>query len=137
MTTLLTGHRHSHAARLDGTPPALVPRQVKRVEDYIHAHADQPIAMQDLVTVAGVSARSIHHAFRQCRGYSPKALLRSVRLDRARERLLTAGAGENVTGIAFELAEYKNYFLFSTLNLDDDRLSIGILGYVWVEVESE
>jgi transcriptional regulator GlxA family with amidase domain len=75
---------------------------VKRVEDYIHAHADRPIAMQDLAAVAGVSARSVHHAFRRYRGYSPKALLKSVRLNRAREKLLTAGVGENVTGIAFD-----------------------------------
>lgn len=102
MTALLTSHGHSHAARFDATPAALVPRQVKRVEDYIHAHADQPITMRDLAEVAGVSARSIHHAFRRYRGYSPKALLKSVRLDRARERLLTADRGETVTGIAFD-----------------------------------
>ena len=102
MTALLTSHGHSHAARFDAAPAALVPRQVKRVEDYIHAHADQPITMQDLAVVAGVSARSIHHAFRRYRGYSPKALLKSVRLDRARERLLTADRGETVTSIAFD-----------------------------------
>ncbi len=102
MTALLTSHGHSHAARFDAAPAALVPRQVKRVEDYIHAHADQPITMRDLAVVAGVSARSIHHAFRRYRGYSPKALLKSVRLDRARERLLAADRGETVTGIAFD-----------------------------------
>ncbi len=102
MMTLLTFHSHNHSVRFEGKPPALVPRQVKLVEDYIHANADQPITMKDLVAVANISARSIHQAFSKYRGYSPKSLLRSVRLERARERLLTADTGESVTGIAFD-----------------------------------
>ena len=102
MTTLLTFHSHNHSVRFEGKPPALVPRQVKLVEDYIHANADQPITMQDFVAVANVSARSIHHAFSKYRGYSPKSFLRSVRLKRARERLLTADVGESVTEIALD-----------------------------------
>jgi AraC-like DNA-binding protein len=102
MTTLLTFHSHNYSLRFEDTPPALVPRQVKLVEDYIHANADEPLTMQDFVALANVSARSIHHAFRKYRGYSPKSLLMSVRLARARERLLTADVGESVTGIALD-----------------------------------
>lgn len=119
MTTLLTSQSHNCSARFDSQPPALVPRQVKLVEDYIHANANNPLAMQDLVAVANVSARSIHFAFRQYRGYSPMALLKSVRMDRAREKLLTADIGESVTKIAFDCgfghlsrfsADYKKRF---------------------------
>ena len=102
MTTLLSFHSHSHSVCFESKPPALVPRQVKLVEDYIYAYAEQPITMKDLVAVTNVSMRSIHYAFRRYRGYSPKSLLSFVRLDRARERLKTADVGENVTKIAFD-----------------------------------
>lgn len=102
MTTLLTCHSHNYAVRFESEPPALMPRQVKVVEDYIHANADQPITMKDFVAVANVSARSIHYTFSKYRGYSPKSFLRSVRLARAREKLLTADVGESVTGIALD-----------------------------------
>ncbi len=102
MTTLLTGHRHSHAGRFENKPAALVPRQVELVEDYIQANADRPLKMKDLAAVANVSARSIQQAFRRHRGYSPKAFLNSVRLERARESLLTARVGESITRTALD-----------------------------------
>jgi AraC-like DNA-binding protein len=102
LNTLLTSWSHSHAAGLERNPRALVPRQVKLVEDYIHENAAKPISMNDLVAVAEISARSLYAAFKDYRGCSPRALLRSVRLDRAREKLRAAGPGQSVTEIALD-----------------------------------
>jgi AraC-like DNA-binding protein len=102
LTSLLSSQSHNFSMRFESEPAAPAPRQVKLVEDYIHATTSEPITMKDFVAISNVSARSIHHAFRKYRGYSPKALLMSVRMARARERLLTADAGESVTGIALD-----------------------------------
>ena len=102
LTALLTTHDHNQSLRFEARPPDLMPRQVRLVEDYIHANFDQPIMMKDFVALTNVSARSIHYAFRKYRGYSPKALLRSVRLERARERLLDPEIRQSVSRIALE-----------------------------------
>lgn len=86
-----------------GSLPALsekAPRHLTLVEDYILKNAEKPISMKDLESVAKVSARSIHHAFRRFRGYSPKAWLQAVRLDRAHQSLLAAEPSERVMTIA-------------------------------------
>ncbi len=100
MTSLLTCCRHNYSLRFDDHAAARLPRHVKLVEDYIVKNAEKPISMKDLEGVAGISARSIHHAFRRFRGYSPKALLQAVRLDRAHRTLLSADPRERVMTIA-------------------------------------
>lgn len=99
-TALLTCCRHNYSLRFDDHAAARLPRHVKLVEDYIVKNAEKPISMKDLEGIAGISARSIHYAFRRFRGYSPKALLQAVRLDRAHRTLLTADPRERVMTIA-------------------------------------
>ncbi len=100
MTALLTCCKHNYSLRFQPQTGARLPRHVKLVEDYILENAEKPISMKDLEGITEVSARSIHHAFRRFRGYSPKALLQAVRLDRAHQSLLTADPGERVMTIA-------------------------------------
>lgn len=77
------------------------PWQVRRVEDYIEAHWDQPITVEALALVTHSSARSVWHAFRQNRGYSPMAFVKQVRMRHARKMLTHPLPGTSVTDVAY------------------------------------
>ena len=100
MTALLTGQRHSYSACLEAPAPSAGLSCVERVEDYVRADPARPFAVADFAALSGVSARSLHRAFRRCRGYSPMAFVRAARLERARARLVRGEAGATVTNIA-------------------------------------
>ncbi len=100
LTALLTCCKHNYSLRFREATGTGLPRHVKLVEDYILENAEKPITMKDLEGITEVSARSIHHAFRRFRGYSPKALLQAVRLDRAHQSLLAADPSDQVMTIA-------------------------------------
>jgi DNA-binding CsgD family transcriptional regulator len=60
---------------------------VRLVEEYVDAHAAEPVGVPDLVALTGASARSIDAAFQSYRGTTPAAFLRTRRLERARQML--------------------------------------------------
>jgi AraC-like DNA-binding protein len=87
-------------ARDDPTGDAsIAPRSVRRVENYIMAHSDEPLTVDDLARASGVSARSMYRAFRDFREISPMSHLRDTRLRRVREDLLRAGPEAAVSDI--------------------------------------
>lgn len=98
----------------DDATRAAAPYYVRRVENYIREHAGEPISTDDLVTVGGVSARSIYHGFRRFRSTTPMGFLKAVRLDMARDALVKArrGGSSSVTQAAIE-AGYTNLSQFS------------------------
>ncbi|CAG9178818.1 HTH-type transcriptional activator RhaS [Cupriavidus laharis] len=117
--TLLTFQPHSltDALRQHGKP--LAPRHVKVVEEYIHAHAEAALTPALLAEVAGVSLRSLYAGFREHRGLSPMAYLRTVRLERVRHDLLNDWRLSSVTEAALRWgfahlgrfsAEYRRAF---------------------------
>lgn len=77
----------------------IAPRCVRKVEDYIAAHLDEPLTVEDLVRVSGVSERSMYLSFKKFRGTSPMAYLRDLRLKTIREDLLQADPSLSVTEI--------------------------------------
>lgn len=77
------------------------PWQVRRAEQYIEAHWDQPITVEALALVTNSSARSVFHSFKQSRGYSPMAFVKHVRLRHARTMLLKPSPATSVTDVAF------------------------------------
>ena len=92
---------HNFSEEFHRRPEPLDPAYVRRVEDYLLAHATEDISMQELVQASGCSARSIHHSFRRLRGISPMRYLRDCRLDMSRDGLRNARAnGQSVTQIA-------------------------------------
>ena len=98
--SLLYSQPHNYSDALEhGLSPA-APRHVKLVEDYIHANADEPISIEDLATVAGVSARTLFTGFQKFRGTSPMKYLRQVRMERAHHDLEHAEPGARVTDVA-------------------------------------
>lgn len=102
-TTLLTGQPHNASGQLGAPPPRVAPGCVRRAEEYIAAHATEPITLADVIAAAGVPARSLYAAFESCRGTTPMAFLRDRRLELARQRLLQAQATSSVAGVVRDL----------------------------------
>lgn len=102
LTFLLFGLDHNLSDALK--KPAAEPgdKQVREVEEYIEAHASEPIGLETLAGVTGHSASSIHRAFRRHRDCSPMAYLREVRIRLARRQLLSHDPTQSVTSVAFQ-----------------------------------
>lgn len=100
IATLLLCQPNNYRETLLRPAPPIAPYYVKRVEEYIAANADQPLTIVELAAYAGVSIRSLFAGFRNFRGTSPIAYLRSVRLQRAQEDLIAAERHETVTNVA-------------------------------------
>ena len=98
---LLRFQHHSYSDRLAQDRHFVAPQDVKRVADYLRAHAERPIGLSDLVAVAGVPGRTLTRHFRDTFGLSPMAYLRKLRFERARRDLLAAGPGETVADVAW------------------------------------
>jgi transcriptional regulator GlxA family with amidase domain len=76
--------------------------QVRRAEEYIETHWDQPITIASLARATAASARSIFYHFKSSRGQSPMSFLKQVRLEHARDMLERSGVGRSVTEIAVQ-----------------------------------
>lgn len=101
VVSFLCANRHNYSYLLDGTTQNPAPWQIRRAEEYIEAHWDQPITVEALAIATGASTRSIFHLFKQCRGYSPMAFVKQIRLQHAKEMLASPATETSVTDIAF------------------------------------
>lgn len=70
----------AQSRRLEQVPP----KAIRRVEQYLHEHADQPIRLDQLAVVAQMSIRSLHAGFQEHCGVSPMQYLKQIRLERVR-----------------------------------------------------
>jgi len=99
---LLAAVPHNYSQLFDTPPSSPAPYYVRRVEDYIHEHAREAIALEEMIAVSGVSARSLHAGFRRFRDTTPMVYLKNHRLDLAHRQLkIAADQGLSVTEIAF------------------------------------
>jgi transcriptional regulator GlxA family with amidase domain len=102
LVAFLCGTGHNYSRLLEGRPREVAPSQVRLVEEYIEAHWNQPVSIEGLAVAANASARSVFHAFKEFRGYSPMNFLKQERLRRAREMLTKPGSNESVTKVTFK-----------------------------------
>lgn len=101
VTTLLMVQPHNYRDALLKPSQSIAPRHVRRVEEYIHANADQDITIGDLAAYAGVSTSALFAGFREFRNTTPMAYLKSVRMQRVHDELRDASAADKtVTAIA-------------------------------------
>lgn len=101
MLSALLALPHSESASLtDGRHHRSEPGPVARAEEYMRAHFREPIAITDLLQVAGCSRSVLFAAFQSRRGCAPMEFLAEQRLIEARERLLRAEATDTVSSIA-------------------------------------
>ena len=119
LTSLLLGLEHNQSDKLDTRSPSSAPEHVRRLEDYLAAHASEPIDMVTLTGISGLSGATIHRAFRKHRGYTPMQFLQDQRMRLARQRLLFSAPTDSVSRIAMECgffhlgrfaAEYRRRF---------------------------
>ncbi|MEM8686059.1 MAG: helix-turn-helix transcriptional regulator [Pseudomonadota bacterium] len=92
-----------------------VSRNVKRAEEYMMAHADQPITLEVLAQQVGCSGRALQNAFRTFRNKTPISVLREIRLDKARIDLI--GKCDTITGVAYRWG-FSNIGRFAQLYKD-------------------
>ncbi len=102
ITFMLFGLEHNLSGILNAPVPDAGAEQVRLVEEYINVHCTDPISMAAIARETGHSANSIFRSFRKHRDYTPMQLLRRVRMELARTRLLRASAPDSVSRIATE-----------------------------------
>ncbi len=100
MAALLFLQPHNLTAELTRGVSASDPVPVRRVREFLQAHAHEPIDMTRLAEVAGIPLRTLHHQFRQALGLSPMQLLRDIRLDLVRKELQVPNDLTSVTDVA-------------------------------------
>lgn len=76
--------------------------RVRMAEEIMRARSDEPLSMASIAREVGVGLRSLQLAFIEARAMGPRDVLLRMRLERARERLQSAGPGETVTSIALD-----------------------------------
>jgi AraC-like DNA-binding protein len=81
----LVPHRLSYL--LDRKIHLIAPRHVRRAIEFMHENIAQPLAMQTVAEAAGVSIRALEVGFREFKGTTPAAYLRTIRLQAVREDL--------------------------------------------------
>jgi transcriptional regulator GlxA family with amidase domain len=92
-------------------------RLVRECRELLERHAFEELTVPDIAECLGVSVRTLQTALRAETGATPSDMLRSIRLDRAREMLLEANPREqSVTAIA-ELCGFTHQGRFSALYL--------------------
>jgi AraC-like DNA-binding protein len=101
LVAFLTANLHTFSHLLEREPADTLPSHVRRAEEFIEQHWDQPITIEKLVEATGIGARAIFRAFQQTRGYSPMAFAKMARLKRARDLLSAPNAETSVTSVAF------------------------------------
>lgn len=85
---------------------------VKQLEQYMLAHLDQPLTIEQLCAIAGISERSLNNYFHDLLDMSPIAYFKALRLNRVRSALKLADPTiDKVASIARQLGfQHMGYF---------------------------
>jgi AraC-like DNA-binding protein len=75
---------------------------VRQAEEVMRARLAEPLTIHAVAKEVGVGVRSLQAAFAVHRNASPRAVLTSMRLDAARNALISPGTMDTVTNIAFD-----------------------------------
>ncbi|MHA6885584.1 AraC family transcriptional regulator [Ralstonia pseudosolanacearum] len=98
-SVLLASHQHNYSEAAPSRRGTILPRHVRRAQDYLQAHAHEPVCADQLAQVVGVSVRSLYTGFKEFLGVSPMHYLRDLRMERTRTELMS-GEATNVAGVA-------------------------------------
>ncbi|MGZ0714390.1 AraC family transcriptional regulator [Pseudomonas palleroniana] len=104
INALIYGQPNNLRAQLECTskPKALLPYFVKKTEEYMRAHAHEPLSIEQLAEHAGVSVRTLFAGFRDFCDTTPMAYLRNLRLEQVHLELSSQSREASVTDIAFK-----------------------------------
>ncbi len=101
VNSLLYAQPHNYSDLLNSTVKPSGPNFIRQVEEYIEAYAGQPIRLQDLASIVGVSIRSLQAGFKRYRQKSVTEFIKDVRLTRAHD-LLKNSPHLSVTNVAYQ-----------------------------------
>jgi AraC-like DNA-binding protein len=118
----LFANPHNFSHLLVRVPSLIGPSQGRRAESYIEANWRNPVTIEALAAETGTSARSIFRYFKNAHDCTPMEFAKRVRLQRARDMLLSRDPGISVTGVAFACG-FQNLGHFAR----DYRMSFGEL----------
>lgn len=96
---LLTTHTHNYSEIPPPRRAAILPRHVRRAQEYAKNHAHEPLTIAQIAHEAGVSERSLYAGFKEFLGTSPMHYLRDVRMDNVRNEL-ASGLADTVSSVA-------------------------------------
>jgi AraC-like DNA-binding protein len=102
VTRLLLFGTHNHARLLESNEGAPSRSQMERAEAFIASNWNKAIDVEGIAEASGVSARTMLRYFHEKHGMTPRAYLRAIRLERARQMLVSARDGDTVVGIALK-----------------------------------
>jgi AraC-like DNA-binding protein len=100
LTALLLTQKHNYSDALRRPVCSIAPRYVRRAEEYIRAHARQPLTLMDVAAETAVSTRTLQIGFKRFRDVTPMGYLRSYRLDQARAAIESAEGSATLKDIA-------------------------------------
>ena len=80
---------------------SIAPALVHTIEEFIEAHATEPVTVSDLVAQCGCSRGALFNAFRRFRGYTPMQFLAECRLRSAHAALQSSSPADTVSSIAY------------------------------------
>lgn len=99
--SLLLSLPSNYSRELEGHDDRPVaPALVRRAEEYLEAHAAEPVTIEGLVTRLGCSRAALFKTFRSYRDYSPMEFLNRCRLESARAQLSSSSPGASVSSVA-------------------------------------
>lgn len=77
------------------SPKRLTQQQIARAIDYMHAHLEQDISLDELAKTVNISPSHLRRLFKQATGMAPHQYLIDLRVNRAKELLLTGSFSVN------------------------------------------
>lgn len=79
----------------------VAPALVHKMEEFLEAHATEPVTISDLIAQCNCSRAALFNAFRRYRDYTPMQFLAECRLKSAREALQSPSPANTVSSIAY------------------------------------
>jgi AraC family transcriptional regulator len=86
----------------------LAPKVLRRVVDWIEAHLDQDIRLEDLAALADLSEFHFHRMFRASRGVPPHRWVMLVRIERAKALLPQSAIADVAAACGFAHQSHLN-----------------------------
>jgi len=99
LDTLMLNLSHHLRWRQTRQDDPRLPRVAVQAREYLHAHFDQDVGLDDLAVLTGVSRFRLSRAFKAAFGLAPHAYLIQLRLARARHLLARGQAPADVASI--------------------------------------
>ncbi len=103
MHRLLLSHPNNYSERLRAQDRSLIPRDLRRAIEFMHANLAAPITVADIADASGIAGRTLFQYFRDFHRTSPMRYMRDARFEKAHDALRQAQPDEGVAEIAIRL----------------------------------